>query len=116
MCCRIMIGNLQVRHTFIVCKNLQKELVIGLAMQQLYWLGCDWTSRSHMYLHQDENVLINSMDIVRSVTHLKTIGNVHIPAYAFVTIPAKRTEKCTTNTPCIFDIEINEIIGVQTPS
>ena len=30
-------------HIFIVCKNLQKELVIGLAMQQVYHLGCDWT-------------------------------------------------------------------------
>ena len=54
-----MIGNLQFRHAFNVCKKLQKALVIGLAMQLLHQLGCDWTDNGCMFLHQGTNKLIN---------------------------------------------------------
>ena len=53
-----MIGNLQFRHTFVVCNNLEKELNIWLDMWQLYQLGCYWTDNGHMLLHQGMNVLI----------------------------------------------------------
>ena len=36
ICCEIMKGKLQFSHMLILCKNLQKELIIGLDMQQLY--------------------------------------------------------------------------------
>ena len=52
----IMICNLQFRHTFNVCKNLGKELVIGLVMQQLHQLGCGRTDNGCMSLHQGVNV------------------------------------------------------------
>ena len=39
-------------------KNLKKELVIGLDMQQLFQLGCDWANSGHMFLDQGTNVLI----------------------------------------------------------
>ena len=68
-----------------------------------------------MFLHQGTIVLINSIDIT-NVTHLKTISNVWIPAHSFVAIPTKRTGKCIPNTPFILGVEIDEIIGVQTPS
>ena len=41
VCCEVTIGKLQFRHTFFVCKKLQKELVIDLDMQHLHHiLGC----------------------------------------------------------------------------
>ena len=43
-CCRGTIGKSQFSHTFILCKKLQKELVIGLDMQQIHNLGSDWTN------------------------------------------------------------------------
>ena len=39
--CKVTVGKLQFKHTFIVCKKVQKEPVIGLHMQQLHHLGCD---------------------------------------------------------------------------
>ena len=44
MCCDVTIHKSQFRYTFIVCKKLQNELVIGLDMQQLHCLGCEWTN------------------------------------------------------------------------
>ena len=61
------------------------------------------------------NVLISSLDIVRNVTHKKTIGNVQISICSIVPIPTKGTGKCTTSTPCIFDVQIDEMIDVQSP-
>ena len=42
--CKLTIGKSQFRHTFIMCKKLQNELVIGHDMQQLHYLGCNWTN------------------------------------------------------------------------
>ena len=49
MCC--IKGKTQFRHTFIICKKLQKELVIGLDMQQLHCLGCDCTNDGQIFLY-----------------------------------------------------------------
>ena len=48
-CCEDRIGKSQFRHTFIVCKKFQKEIVIGLDMQQSHHLGCDWTNDKCFY-------------------------------------------------------------------
>ena len=41
MWCGNMVENLQFSYTFSVFKNLEEELIVGLDMQQLYWLGHD---------------------------------------------------------------------------
>ena len=44
ICCVVTTDKLQFRHTFIVCKKLQKELATGLDMQQFHRLGWNWTN------------------------------------------------------------------------
>ena len=58
-------------------------------MQQLHHLGCDWTDKEQMFLHQGTNVLIISVDIITNVTNLKTISNVQIPSHSTVTLPTE---------------------------
>ena len=36
-----------------------------------------------------------------------------ISAQSIVTVPTRKAGKCASNTPCIYEIEINDIIGVQ---
>ena len=43
-CCEVTIGKSQFRYTFIICKKLQKVLLIDQDMQQLHLLGFDWTN------------------------------------------------------------------------
>ena len=81
----------------------------------MYQLGCAWTDNGCMFLYQSINVLVNSIDIVTNVTHLKTISNIGIPTYCIMILPSRKTGKYTTNTPCMYEVEINKIIGVQTP-
>ena len=57
-CCEVTIGKSQYGHTFIVCKRLQKELVIGLDMQQLHHLGCDWTNDGWMFYFKEPPYLL----------------------------------------------------------
>ena len=114
-CHRFMIGNHKFKYTLILCETLQKEIIIRHDMQQLYQLGCDWTDNNCMFLHQGVKVLINSVDAFTDMTYLKTISNIEIPAYSIVTIPIRKTGKCITSEPCIFEVETSEIIGVQNP-
>ena len=39
MCCEVTLHKSQFQHTFIVCKKLLKELVIGLDMQMFHHTG-----------------------------------------------------------------------------
>ena len=41
-CCEIT--KFQFEHTLIYVKSYEKKLFIGLNMQQLHHLGCDWTA------------------------------------------------------------------------
>ena len=36
-----------------------------------------------------------------------------IPSHSVVTIPTKRTGKCDATTPCIFEVDVDEIISIQ---
>ena len=71
-----MIVNFQFVHTFIVFKNLWKELITGINMHLLHWLVCDWTDNGYMFLHEDKKVLNHSLDAGTKLTHLKTISNI----------------------------------------
>ena len=51
-----VISKLHFKHTFIICKNSQKELIIDLDMQQLHWIGYDWINNGQLFLHQGTNI------------------------------------------------------------
>ena len=40
-CCEVTISKLQLRYTFIVCNELQEDLVFVLDVKHLHHLGCD---------------------------------------------------------------------------
>ena len=96
-------------------EKFQKEFVIGLDMQQLHCLGCDWIDSGRMFWNQGIDILVSSIHVVTNATNLKTISNVQIHAHCVATIPTKITGKCTTATPCILKVEIDEIVSTQNP-
>ena len=42
--CEVSIGGISMTHSFIVCKHLTEDLVIGLDMHQIYRIGCNWNT------------------------------------------------------------------------
>ena len=66
-----------------------------------------------MYLHQETDILTNFIDAVANIKYLKTTSNMLIPAHCIATIPTKLTGISTT--PCILEVEIEEIITIQIP-
>ena len=38
-----------------------------------------------------------------------------IPAHSIATIPTKLTGKCITATPCVLEVETDEIVRIQNP-
>ena len=100
--CWVMLGNIQFMHTFIVFKNVQKELLIWLHVQQLHYLGCHLTESGHKFLHQGTNVLINSIDSIINELLLWTISNIEIPTCCIATISTMRTGTYMSGTPCVY--------------
>ena len=63
-----------------------------------------------MFLHQGKIALINAIDADMNVQYLKTVCNVEIPACSIVTILARKTSLHETPTPCVYKVQINEIL------
>lgn len=82
----ITIGNTSFKQRVIVCKNLQQSLIIGLDMQRCYRIGTSWTSQGHMYLHQDDKVLVSMIQDGSEKPHIRPSQNVRIPARTAATI------------------------------
>ena len=68
-----------------------------------------------MFFHQGTDILVTSIDAVTNITNLETTSNVQLPAHSIAAIPAKLTCKCITATPCILEMEIDEIVNIQNP-
>ena len=58
MCCEATTVKLEFKYTFIMCRKSQRDLIIGLDMQQLYCLGSDWTDNGWMFIHQDTDISV----------------------------------------------------------
>ena len=66
-----------------------------------------------MSLHQGTVILINSMDSVTNIINPEAINNVQIPACCIATTPIKLTGGYVITTPCILEVDTNEIITIQ---
>ena len=65
---------------------MQKELVIGLDMQQVHHLGHDCIENGHMFLHHGADILITSIDSTIKEPQLCTVSNFKGPAHSIVMI------------------------------
>ena len=75
-------------HSFIACKHFTEDLVIGLYMQQMYGIGCNWITEGKMYLHQ--GCPFNSFNVNTVKPKPLTSSTIQKPAQTIVTIPAKK--------------------------
>ena len=40
---------------------------------------------------------------------------IEIPVHSIVTIPTRRNSKCTSSTPCVYELQVNEMFITQDP-
>ena len=64
-------------------------------------------------LHEGTDILISSTDALPNTTNLRTISIMQIPAHFIVTILTKLNSKCITATPCILEVDIDEMVSIQ---
>ena len=57
-----------------------EDLIIGRDIQQIYRMGCDWTTEGKLHLHQGHHVLVNFLSVNTNKPNLHTLCNVQIPA------------------------------------
>ena len=110
--CGFLLGNMQSMHIFTVCRNLQKELVIGLNMQQIHHLGCYFTESVNTFAHQGTNVLINS--IGTAIKELNIYDLLAIWKYPLTPLHPylQRTGTWMASTPCMYEVQANEILVI----
>ena len=72
-------------------------------MQQIYRLGCDWTDNGHMFIHQGESILINTIEIDMHIAYLKTVSNIEVPTCCTATILDRNANIHSVNTPFVYE-------------
>ena len=89
--CMTVLVNAQFLHTFIMCRYMQKKLVIGLDIQKIHHVGCDLTDNGHMFFYWGVDILITSTDIAIREQQFHTISNVEVPAHSIVMISRRKS-------------------------
>ena len=97
----VTMGGASMTDSFIMCKYLTKDVVIGLDIQQIYRIGCNWTEDGKVYLHHGQNILINSPNVNTDNPKLTTVGTLQIPALVLASIPARKQDLYPRCLPCL---------------
>ena len=111
-CCGIMIEILNLDKLVLHVRTYERNVLVDLICNNhinYSVTGLKMVTCSYLKV----NILINLIDIVTDVIHLRMASHTEIPAHYIVTIPTSNTGKCSNNTLCISKEEISEIIGVQ---
>ena len=56
-------------------------------MQQIYRIGCNWTTKGKLYLHQEHN---NSHNVNTNKPKVHTLSNIQMPTQTIATILSKK--------------------------
>ena len=60
-------------------------------------------------------MLINSIYAVANDPHLQTIRNIEVLVHCIGIIPTRTSGMCTSNTICVYEIHVNDILTMQNP-
>ena len=77
--CKIKLGTKQYWHTFIICKNIRRKMILGLDFQQKYKIGTTWTDEGRFQVCTPTQVNIEAIRICKRRPILRSTKKTTIP-------------------------------------
>ena len=74
------LGEKRFAHTFIVCEDLVRPMILGYDFMQYHRIGTDWTEKGGKMLRQGEEILVEAIDGQTPDPLVKLVQEIRIPA------------------------------------
>ena len=88
---QVVINNIEFSHTFLICRNITKPLVLGLDFLKKYRIGTTWRENRDFSLKYENKILIQSIEesFEERNPQLKAKSCIEIPGKSMVVVHAK---------------------------
>ena len=88
---QVVINNIEFSHTFLICRNITKPLVLGLDFLKKYRIGTTWTENGNFSLKYENKILIQSIEesFEERNPQLKAKSCIEIPGKSMVVVHAR---------------------------
>ena len=88
---QVVINNTIFSHTFLICRNITKPMVLGLDFLQQYRIGTTWTENGKFSLKYENKILIQSIEesFQERNPQLKAKTCIEIPGKSVVVVHAR---------------------------
>ena len=88
---QVVIYNIEFSHTFLICRNITKPLVLGLDFLKKYRIGTTWTENGDFSLKYENKILVQSIEesFEERNPQLKAKSCIEIPGKSVVVVHAR---------------------------
>ena len=91
--CKIKLGTKQYWHTFIICKNIRRKMILGLDFLRKYKIGTTWNDGGRFQVCTPNQVNIEAIRICKRRPILRSMSKTTIPPRTIGMILAETTIK-----------------------
>ena len=76
----VKLGNEEYPHTFLVCKNMKRKMILGLDFLHKFKIGTSWSGAGNFQITTPSQVTIEAIQVIKEKPVLRTSTKITIPA------------------------------------
>ena len=87
--CPVTLGNGQYTHTFMVCKNIRRPMILGLDFLRKYRIGTNWTKEGEFQIQTPSHETIEAIKVYNTEPTVRITKKIRIPPRTLVMLEGK---------------------------
>ena len=87
--CPVTLGNEQYTHTFMVCRNIRRSMILGIDFLRKYRIGTNWTEQGQFQIHTPSMETIEAIKVYHKGPTVKITKKMKIPARTLVVLEGR---------------------------
>ena len=76
----VKLGNEEYPHTFLVCKNIKRKMILGLDFLHKFKIGTSWSGAGNFQITTPNHETIEAIQVIKEKPVLRTSTKITIPA------------------------------------
>ena len=87
--CPVTLGNESYTHTFMVCKNIRRPMILGLDFLRKFRIGTNWTEEGEFQIQTPSHETIETIKVYHTGLTVKIAKKMKIPARTLVVLEGR---------------------------
>ena len=87
--CPVILGYGQYTHTFMVCRNIRRSMILGIDFLRKYRIGTNWTEEGQLQINTPSMETIEAIKVYHKGPTVKITKKMKIPARTLVVLEGR---------------------------